>query len=755
MPPIPNRLRRGATAVALAATVALVPVLRSAPARAASNAEWSRSFSGWDRSSSATLADVNGDGVPDAVFGHQAGFIDVLDGRNGNTLPGWPQPTGAAVDSSPAVADIDGDGHPEIIVGAGSTWAPNQTGGLLVFEANGALRCKWDPPTANGGPSWTAVYSSPAIGDVDGDGHPDIVFGGFDLRIHAIDRNCHELPGFPFYHDDTVFSSPSLYDIDGDGRMEIFIGGDSTIGPPEDHQGGVFRALDWQNGQVVQLWKQYTNDVIFSSPAMGDINGDGQIDVVVGGGNYFHGSDGNKVFAWTARTGAPLPGWPQSLNGVTASSPAIGDLDGDGKAREVVIGTRAGTLFAMRGNGSWLWTRVLHRQAGIHGDNSIGPIYGSPVIADVNGDGHEDVAIANDWATYLLNGRNGLDLRGPMLAYWSFENAPAIADVAGTRRLYTIGFSTGDHRTMFASYPLGAAGGKQSWPMFRKNPRHLGAPTSGGNPLPAAYCSRPVNPKAVPSTRSASGYWFLGGDGGVFSFGAARFHGSLPALGIHTHTVGLTPTRRGNGYWVLSGDGGVFSFGDAHFHGSMGGRPLNAPIIRMARTASGNGYYLLASDGGVFSFGDARFHGSTGNLRLHAPVISMAVTPTGRGYWLLASDGGVFSFGDAKFYGSTGAMRLNAPVLSMAVRPQGNGYWLLGGDGGVFSFGGAAFHGSLPGTGLCAAASAVQIRATQTGSGYWLLGGDGGVFSFGDAKFFGSQPGLTGNGRAMDMAIKP
>jgi hypothetical protein len=115
----------------------------------------------------------------------------------------------------------------------------------------------------------------------------------------------------------------------------------------------------------------------------------------------------------------------------------------------------------------------------------------------------------------------------------------------------------------------------------------------------------------------------------------------------------------------------------------------------------------------------------------------------------------VFSFGDAKFYGSTGNLRLNAPVISMAVRPQGNGYWLLGGDGGVFSFGQARFRGSLPGTGLCLAAGAVQVRTTKTGNGYWLLGADGGVFSFGDAKFFGSQPGLTGARRAIDMAIKP
>ncbi|MDQ1521469.1 MAG: hypothetical protein QOI55_2542, partial [Actinomycetota bacterium] len=488
----------------LAGALALAPLLPLTSAHAAEPGSWTRFFAGWDRTSSPTLADVNGDGVPDAAFGHQNGFLDVVDGRSGKDLPGWPQPTGAAVDSTPAVADVNGDGHPEVIVGAGSTWAPNQTGGLIVFANNGAVRCRWRPPTPSGGPSWTTVFSSPAIGDVNGDGRPDIVFGGFDLRIHAIDANCNELPGFPFYHDDTVFSSPSLFDIDGDGRQEIFIGGDSSPGPPEDHRGGVFRVLDWQNGVVVQKWKQYTDDIIASSPAIGDINGDGRADVVVGGGDYWHGADGHRLFAWDAATGTPLPGWPQTLGGVVQGSPAIGDLNGDGK-QEVVVGARSGAVYAFRGNGTALWTRVLRRA-----DGSVGALNSSPVVADVNHDGAEDLAISNDSATYVLNGRNGANIRAPLFPNWSFETAPAIYDVAGARRLYTIGFSTPGHQTVFGSFTLTSAGGKASWPMFRKNAHHLGAPASGGPPLPAGYCGRPTNPKSVPSARSAHGYWFLG-----------------------------------------------------------------------------------------------------------------------------------------------------------------------------------------------------------------------------------------------------
>ena len=53
------------------------------------------------------------------------------------------------------------------------------------------------------------MYSSPSIGDINGDGFADIVFGGFDLHVHAIDRDCHEILSDNV--EDTVWSSPALY----------------------------------------------------------------------------------------------------------------------------------------------------------------------------------------------------------------------------------------------------------------------------------------------------------------------------------------------------------------------------------------------------------------------------------------------------------------------------------------------------------------------------------------------------------------
>jgi len=233
------------------------------------------------------------------------------------------------------------------------------------------------------------------------------------------------------------------------------------------------------------------------------------------------------------------------------------------------------------------------------------------------------------------------------------------------------------------------------------------------------------------------GYWMAARDGGVFSFGNARFWGSAGSRRLNQPMVGMARTPDDGGYWLVAADGGVFTFGNARFLGSMGGRPLNRPAVGMAATPSGRGYWLVAADGGIFTFGDAGFYGSTGGLRLNQPVVGMSATTTGRGYWLVAADGGIFSFGDALFYGSTGALRLNQPVVGMNGTATGRGYWLVAADGGIFTFGDALFYGSTGALRLNQ--SVVGMSATASARGYWLVAADGGIFTFGDAGFYGSM----------------
>jgi peptidoglycan hydrolase-like amidase len=223
-------------------------------------------------------------------------------------------------------------------------------------------------------------------------------------------------------------------------------------------------------------------------------------------------------------------------------------------------------------------------------------------------------------------------------------------------------------------------------------------------------------------------------DGGVFSFGGATFHGSLPGIGVRTRAKDITEGPAGSGYWILGEDGGVFSF-DVPFYGSLGDKKLNKPVAGMEASATRKGYWLVAGDGGIFSFGDAPFFGSTGDKTLNAPVVGMFPTPTGSGYWMVATDGGIFTFGDAVFQGSTGSMRLNQPVFAMGATPSGKGYWLVARDGGIFTFGDATFQGSLPGRKLNE--TAVALLPTASGFGYLIVTAEGHVYAFGDAASAG------------------
>ena len=66
------------------------------------------------------------------------------------------------------------------------------------------------------------------------------------------------------------------------------------------------------------------------------------------------------------------------------------------------------------------------------------------------------------------------------------------------------------------------------------------------------------------STPDGNGYWLVGSDGGVFTFGDAAYFGSVPGLGVHaSNIVGMVRLADGAGYWLIGADGRVFAFGDA------------------------------------------------------------------------------------------------------------------------------------------------------------------------------------------------
>ena len=229
---------------------------------------------------------------------------------------------------------------------------------------------------------------------------------------------------------------------------------------------------------------------------------------------------------------------------------------------------------------------------------------------------------------------------------------------------------------------------------------------------------------------SLSGYWALGSDGRVYSFGDAAPYGNAT-----TGAIDLEPTPSGKGYWTLNKNGLVQAFGDATNLGAMQMSKLakGETPASLSATPSGNGYWVFTNRGRAIAFGDAPFLGDVSTLKLNGPVLGSVGTPTGKGYYMVASDGGIFAFGDAAFGGSMGGTKLNAPVQSLVPDSDGTGYWLVASDGGIFAFD-APFKGSLGGVTL----NKPVVGMVRYGDGYLMVGADGGIFNFSSSPFAGS-----------------
>ena len=269
------------------------------------------------------------------------------------------------------------------------------------------------------------------------------------------------------------------------------------------------------------------------------------------------------------------------------------------------------------------------------------------------------------------------------------------------------------------------------------------------------YLGATGSPQTFQIGPAPRGYWLVGSDGGIFSFGSAAFHGSMGGVALQRPVVGITPTLTRGGYWLVASDGGIFSFGDARFYGSIPGIGLNpagsglphslaAPIVGMVPSVNRRGYFMVASDGGVFAFGDAKFEGSCPGIgSCSGRAVAVMPDGTGNGYWLVTNTGGVYSFGDAPFYGAPGTQ--SSPVVNAAATPDGMGYWLLFANGVVASYGDATNFGSPTGY-VNSFNPANAIFPTADGKGYWVASTRGDVFAYGNAPYLGSMAGTALNG---------
>ncbi len=439
-------------------------------------------------------------------------------------LAGWPLLLPAATSSSVAIGDIDGDGSREILVGDEGVYAWHSNGvemqdgdndastwgaltndpavvtgcialgefdparpGLEILRANwadsrvtvldgqGNILPGWPRQPANGAPGY---WGTPTAADLDGDGRAEALVVGKDGHLYGWHFDGTPLAGV----DGTLAivggftrTSPTVANLDGDPQLEILVAGAD----------GFLRALNLDGSVVVtsgSAWPVNLGGPSLSSPAVAEIDGNPRTTEIV------VTSENDRVHVISHR-GLELTGWPKTLVEDSPSfgpSPALGDLNGDGRAEVVVVSNRnpasLSTLVVYDGATSTvLLTKLLNNSS-----------ESSPILADVDGNGSVDVVVGGE--SGVINAWNlaGQQLDGFPLTVNDFvRSTPAYADVDGDGGADLV--LAGWDRNLYIwdlSAPYVAA--RAPWPTFCRDASRTGnalekLPTdSGGGAVPAA-----------------------------------------------------------------------------------------------------------------------------------------------------------------------------------------------------------------------------------------------------------------------------
>ena len=166
---------------------------------------WARTTSQGFQESSPMAANL--DGQNDVVVGGIDGNLYAMKGGDGGDVGGFPVQTGAGIDGTAAIGDVDGSGTQSIYIGSGTPGA--HVGDMLSYTNTGALRWRFHP--SDNDFSNLAMFSSPALGDTNGDGATDVSAFSLGLLGWSFTAGGVMNKGWPFYQDDTVFSSPPCW----------------------------------------------------------------------------------------------------------------------------------------------------------------------------------------------------------------------------------------------------------------------------------------------------------------------------------------------------------------------------------------------------------------------------------------------------------------------------------------------------------------------------------------------------------------
>jgi hypothetical protein len=405
---------------------------------------------------SVTVGDVNADGMPDVLVVNTCpadtnnacennlvnGTVGVLLGKgDGSFQPAVTYNSGGYIPTSVALADVNGDGRLDVVVAhqcasggncvTGSGAAMVGTVSVLPGNGDGTFQ----EAASYGSNGYIAV--SVAVGDVNGDGKPDLLVANFCV----IDSNCaaNGSVGVLFGNGDGSFRATvtrgsggydaayvAVADVNRDGKPDLLVANQCTDATCTNGSVGVL--LGKGDGTFQPAVTYSLGDYIPTSMATADFNGDGKLDLAVVNGS-------NTVSIFLGRgDGTFRPAVTCDL-GVGAYSVAVGDVNGDGKPDLAVVnGNNTVSIFLGKGDGTF-------RPAVTYGSGGVGA--NSVAVADVNGDGKLDVLVANaggeangDGSVGVLLG-NGDGTFQPAVAYSAGGYdaiSVAVGDVNGDRR---------------------------------------------------------------------------------------------------------------------------------------------------------------------------------------------------------------------------------------------------------------------------------------------------------------------------------